>query len=414
MLSHDTVTFALHHVPVIGNTETGVIVGLTGSGAALCEAMATHDVPEESVPDDCAGLVAYMKQHGFIEGAEGDNDASVDRVQLHSAYLHVTNRCNLSCVGCYSMNEGRNRDGDPTFDQLAHAIDMLVELGVEQIIVSGGEPFLREDLPELAVHAKQGRIAKVIVLTNGTLCTVESIASLAGKVDEISVSFDGSSAQSPSYIRGKQLFNQLVEVVKHIKGAGVQAHILPTIHAKNIDDVPAYLELGKRLDATVGFSLLSGACGALGDLAPSDDDLVHLAEVMQAVGTTADIDSVFPDGTQSTLHACNRCGAGRTGVSVAADGLVYPCHMLHHAPFCLGNVFEDSVDKLRDSLAQFALPAVDELGGCKDCDKRYLCGGGCRARAYLECGRVDCRDPYCAYNKLTIEDTVSSMLAAME
>ena len=100
-------------------------------------------------------------------------------------------------------------------------------------------------------------------------------------------------------------------------------------------------------------------------------------------------------------------------MSVAADGSVYPCHMLHYVPFLLGNAFEDSTDTLRDSLARFALPAVDELDGCKDCNKRYLCGGGCRARAYMEYGRADCRDPYCACNKRSIEDAVSFVLAAM-
>lgn len=412
-LSKNVVRFRLGQVPAVGNVETGAIVGLSGSGAALCDAMAAHDVPEEDVPADCAELVAYMKQHGFIEAGTDEGAVHLGRARLRSAYLHVTNRCNLSCVGCYSRDEGRNRDEDPTFDQLAHAVDVLAELGVEQLIVSGGEPFLREDLAELAAHAKQGGIATVIILTNGMLCTDERIAPLAGKVDTISVSFDGPSSQSPSYIRGKQLFDRLVEVIKRIKGAGIQAHILPTIHAKNIDDVPAYLELGKQLGATVGFSLLSGLTDTLGDLAPSDDDFVRLAEVMQAAGATAGVDSVFLDGAQPTLQACACCGAGKTGVSVAADGSVYPCHMLHYVPFLLGNAFEDSTDTLRDSLARFALPAVDELDGCKDCNKRYLCGGGCRARAYMEYGRADCRDPYCAYNKRSIEDAVSFVLAAM-
>ena len=256
-LSKNVVRFRLGQVPAVGNVETGAIVGLSGSGAALCDAMAAHDVPEEDVPADCVELVAYMRQHGFIEDGAGEGAVHLGRARLRSAYLHVTNRCNLSCVGCYSRDEGRNRDEDPTFDQLAHAVDVLAELGVEQLIVSGGEPFLREDLAELAAHAKQGGIATVIILTNGMLCTDERIAPLAGKVDTISVSFDGPSSQSPSYIRGKQLFDRLVEVIKRIKGAGIQAHILPTIHAKNIDDVPAYLELGKQLGATVGFSLLS-------------------------------------------------------------------------------------------------------------------------------------------------------------
>lgn len=413
-LSGQTVRFHLGQIPALGNVDAGVIIGLTSSGAALCKAMAERDVSEEDVPADCAELVAYMKQHGFIEDGAGESNAESDRMRLRSAYLHVTNRCNLSCVGCYSWDEGRNRDADPTIRQLEHAIDVLAKLGVERLVVSGGEPFVRSDLPELAVHAKEAGIATVAVLTNGTLCTDERIAPLTGRVDTISVSFDGASSQGPSHIRGKQLFDQLAAVAKRIQSVGIQAHVLPTIHAKNIDDVPAYLEFGKRLGVTVGFSLLSGPSGVLGNLAPDEGDLVHLAEVIQTAGTTADVDSVFPDGAQRTLRACNRCGAGRTGVSVAYDGSVYPCHMLHCTPFLLGNAFGDSTDKLRSALTRFALPAVDELDGCRDCDKRYLCGGGCRARAYMEYGRVDCRDPYCAYNKRSIDLAAASLLTTIE
>lgn len=412
-LAIHVIRIELGQVPAIGNVETGAIIGLTSSGAALCKTMAVRDIPEADVPADCAELVAYMKQHGFIANDSAGFDVSSGQVRIRSAYLHVTNRCNLSCVGCYSRGEGRNRADDPTFDQLVHAIGSLAELGVERLVISGGEPFVRDDLPELVAHAEQAGIATVIVLTNGTLCTDERIAPLAGTVDTISVSFDGASPQGASYVRGAQLFDQLIAAVKRIQNAGIQAHMLPTIHAKNIDDIPTYLDLGRKLGATVGFSLLSGPPGVLGELMPSDGDLTYLAEVMQTAGSSAGVDDAFPDGAQPTLQACVCCGAGKTGVSVAADGSVYPCHMLHYAPFLLGNAFEGSADKLRDSLIRFALPSVDELDGCKDCDKRYLCGGGCRARAYMAHGRAGCRDPYCAYNRQSINLATASLLTTM-
>ena len=228
-LAKSSVRVELGKVPAIGNVETGTIIGLTISGAALCDAMAEHDVPEVDVPADCFELVAYMKRHGFIEDETGEGAAFPNRVRLHSAYLH-------------------------------------------------------------------------------------------------------------------------------------------------------------------------------------DDDLIHLAEVMQAAGTTAGIDNVFPDGARATLRACACCGAGRVGVSIAADGAAYACHMLHYSQFCLGNAFEDSADVLRDALFRFALPTVDDIFGCKDCGKRYLCGGGCRARAYLEYGRADCRDPYCAYNREAIHQRIKTLI----
>lgn len=81
-LSRQSVRFHLGRVPAIGNVETGAIIGLTSSGAALCAAMATHDVPEVDVPADCVELVAYMRQHGFIEDGAGEGAVHLGRARL--------------------------------------------------------------------------------------------------------------------------------------------------------------------------------------------------------------------------------------------------------------------------------------------------------------------------------------------
>ena len=257
----------------------------------------------------------------------------------------------------------------------------------------------------------------IVILTNGTLLTEESVLPLKGLVDVISLSFDGASAASPAHIRGTQLFDRLVEGVRLVQRAGIGAHILATVHARNVDEVPAYIQLASELGATAGFSLLSGSRRELGDLAPEPPCLAHLAEVMaaQPVGEgAADADDRVlrdEDVRPGSLRARARCGAGRTGVSVAADGSVYPCHMLHYPQLRLGDAFHDTADALRAALDSFVLPAVDDVEGCQGCDKRYLCGGGCRGRSMAEYGRMDARDPYCAFYDRAIDLMVDSFLA---
>lgn len=399
-LGRQVVRFSIGSVPVVGNTVTGAIVGLTSDGAQLCDRMLKQDVAEVAIQADCLELIEYLKMHGFLADQNDTLEPSI-----RSAYLHVTNFCNLDCVGCYSRNSARNRVEDPPLENLKHAVRLLSELGVEQLVISGGEPFIRGDLAEVACAAKGYGVTKVVVLTNGTLCTREHLVGLQGAVDTISVSFDGASAEDSAYVRGSQFFERLVSSVRNIKDLGIEAHILPTLHAKNIEDVPRYLALGEQLDATVGFSLLSGRKKELGDLYFSESCLAHLAEIM-LVNNASSGDDAAAHATTIGLKACVSCGAGRTGVSVAADGFVYPCHMLHHSTFCLGNAFCDSAEQLSGALKRFLLPTVDEVDGCRDCNNRYLCGGGCRARAYAECCEIDARDPYCAFYELTIDSAI--------
>ena len=398
-LGNHIVRFSLGSIPVVGNTATGAIVGLTQDGASLCDAMLAGDVRGSDVPDSCSELVQYFQTHGFFADKEPDEELE-KTISIQSAYLHITNSCNLSCVGCYSNDAGRNRACDPSTEQLAHAISLLAELGVQRIVISGGEPFLREDLGALACCAKEQGVSEVVVLSNGLFCTPERLAPLVGAVDTVSISFDGASADAHAYIRGAQYFDTLVGAVGNVKAAGIRAHILPTLHAKNVDDASAYLALAEKLGVTVGFSLLSGSRESLGNLYPSVVCLEHLADVMYSLGQKTDDDNSFGGirgGEGLGTHVC--CGAGKTGLSVTTDGSIYPCHMLHYPEFRLGNAFTCNAEHLCEALAGFCLPKVDELDGCKNCEKRYLCGGGCRARAYAEYGSADRTDPYCAYYK---------------
>lgn len=405
-LASHIVRFDMRGIPVIGNTASGALVGLTPEGAELCDAMLEREVAMDEVPAGCKELVAHFVSHGFTEEAEAGGCN-----HLASAYLHVSNTCNLSCVGCYSADCNRNRAVDPSLDDLCHAIDVLACLGVTRLVISGGEPFLREDLPEIAQHAREQEMTNITVLTNGTHCSDEAFAKLAGSVDVVSVSFDGTSPEAPACIRGEQLFEVLVDTVKRIQSAGIHAHMLPTLHARNVQDVPAYVELSKQLGCTVGFSLLSGTHADLGDLMPDDSCLAELAEIMVEVASKGDavsIDDAFNPMRALSVRTC--CGAGKNSVSVASDGTVYPCHMLHKPEFALGNAFTDDAAAIADNLSQFTLPSAEEIEGCSSCENRYFCGGGCRARAYDEHGCMTERDPYCAYYRSAIERTVEAFI----
>ena len=406
-LSRHAVRFEMGGVPVVGNTATGSFVGLSAEGAALVAAMAERDVPAAGLSGACRELAAHLARHGYLEEAP-----SADPV-LRTAYLHVTDTCNLSCVGCYSDSARRNVAPAPSLGDLDRALAVLADLGADRVVISGGEPFTRDDLPAVAATARDRGISTVIVLTNGTLCAPGRVEPLRGLVDIVSVSFDGPSASSPAPIRGAQLFDRLVDAVRAVRGAGIAAHILPTLHARNIGDISAYTALADRLGASLGFSLLSGEPCLLGDLLPNDRDLVRLADALLDAGAAAPAGAASDPGGGGggALAVRASCGAGRTGASVAADGTVYPCHMLHVPELACGNAFTDAASDISRRLHALDLPCVDAIDTCSTCGKRYLCGGGCRARAYRTHHRIDAHDPYCAYYGRALGALIKSFMS---
>ena len=94
-------------------------------------------------------------------------------------------------------------------------------------------------------------------------------------------------------------------------------------------------------------------------------------------------------------------------MSVSAEGDVYPCHMLHDPAFKIGSLLEDG-----SCLTRRRPPSgcVDELDACVSCEIRYLCGGGCRARAFFATGDARARDPYCALMKTYYQLLLQALL----
>lgn len=267
--TEEVVLFDFAGIPMVGCLDTGYAIGLTEQGAAVCARMLEEDVPEDDVTAVDPALLEHLARGGFFQRV-------VAEPRVLSAYLHVTQRCNLACAGCYSLDEHRNRLADAPLADMKRAVEGLAAAGLSQLIISGGEPFLREDLPDIVEHAKRAcGIASVTVLSNGTRMTEGALEQLAPNVDCVSVSFDGCSAGAPAYIRSEQRFDELVEAVRMVQRAGISAHIIPTVHAKNVGDLASYVQLSRDLGASLNFSLLTCEPDdeVLGGLLPGADEL---------------------------------------------------------------------------------------------------------------------------------------------
>lgn len=388
----DVVMFQIEPFSLVGNFATGCVIGLTPSGAKVCEQMFASDVPDEEIALVDEGLLQQLKAGAFAADSK-------KIAQKRMAYLHVTAQCNLHCAGCYSAMNNKAIKRDLSFDELCHIINALAQANVARLAISGGEPFLRTDLPALVRYAKEVcRIDRVDILTNGTCIKDSALYSLRSFVDRICISFDGVSANDEAHIRGEQRFEMLVDTVKRIDSVGINVHIIPTIHTKNCSDIQVYASLAKKLNATMNYSLLSAPFDeGLRGLLFTEKSLVQLAEmILDCNSRHFSLNKGEPINLD--ISACETCGAGHKNLSVAANGDLYPCHMLHRREFRLGNVLKDDIVSILEK-GRFTPVVVDEIEDCSECDVRYLCGGGCRARAVYETGTIAGKDPYCALMK---------------
>lgn len=169
-----------------------------------------------------------------------------------------------------------------------------------------------------------------------------------------------------------------------------------------------YQLLARELGVTFNFSLLT----ASNDNKVFKDYLLDKEEFMAVQEYLKRENIPIMDTAFETigLQCKNRCGAGKNLVSIAADGTVYPCHMLHIPQLSLGNIFEMSLEEIVYNVNnQFLNINVDLMNGCNSCKYKYFCGGGCGARSYLSTGSIYERCDLCETNYKFIEDNFNDL-----
>ncbi len=384
--------FSLGALSLIGNCANGCVIGLTGQGAQDCERYSKGTIDVAELERRQPELAHAFRQYGFFH--EDDDE----RKPLQSAYLHVTDRCNMNCVGCYSRSSARNVIPDLSLDAICSIINKLACAEVETLHISGGEPALRSDLCSIVEHAKATGIARVDLATNGLLAFAGlDLSRLASCIDSVSVSVDGLPDDSVHAVRSEERKDQQLQAIRIPQSQGIDVAMLPTIHARNVEDIPAYADLAAKMGVRINYSMLScSACNRdLGRLAFTEDALHRLAEVIVEQASQSSQHDELP-----ALSVRLSCGAGKTTLSVGADGNAYPCHMLQAPEYCMGNLLHNSLDAILASPVRRELESatVENIDGCSLCDYRYLCGGGCRARAAIVDG-PHTKDPYCTLLK---------------
>ncbi len=181
--------------------------------------------------------------------------------------LNVTPRCNLSCPTCYAgaapPGTPRPPQERPTADDLEATVETIIEreggeLGV--LMLSGGEPSIREDLQALIERALEHKVTRVLVNTNGRRIArddrfLEFLASHRDRI-EIYLQFDGLSEKSNLWHRGEDLRAEKQRALERLEKAGVWSTLVMTVaRGVNEDEVGDVLKFGLNLPLVSGLAI---------------------------------------------------------------------------------------------------------------------------------------------------------------
>lgn len=155
---------------------------------------------------------------------------------------NTTSRCNLKCVHCYA-DAGEKKRGELTTEEALSFIDDLANIKVPVLLLSGGEPLMREDIFEIVEFAKSKGLY-VSLSTNGTLIDDDTAKKLAElKVDYVGVSLDGLPETNDRFRGLKGAFERALQGIENAMDAGLLTGIRFTVTKFNLKEIPDVIDI---------------------------------------------------------------------------------------------------------------------------------------------------------------------------
>jgi MoaA/NifB/PqqE/SkfB family radical SAM enzyme len=270
---------------------------------------------------------------------------------MDTVFLIVTNRCTRSCQFCfYSTGYLTHPDVEMDGDQLCAAIERIRAMGARRLIITGGEPLLRPELPVVIRKANKVGMGSML-LTNADLLD----ATAARAIRRCGLHALSVSVNDPDDARR---FDEMATILR--EPPTVRLTVTIVINRKNVKHLRALYRWAKGMGIATIFqpAFVPPASKEFDSLSPhrfSGREWVDIAALLTEWGGMSDsaayvgfILGIYGRGRSSRPV---RCGMGSAACVVDCDGSVYPC--FHRRDIIAGDILRDTpadvVRELRSS-----------------------------------------------------------------
>jgi heme b synthase len=332
----------------------------------------------------------------------------------------LTRSCNLNCIHCRAAARFGPYPNELTTEECFKFLDNVASFASPIMIMTGGEPMLRDDIYEIARHGTDLGL-RMVMAPCGFLVTEETVRKmLDAGIKRLSFSIDGATAKShDDFRRVDGAFDSVMTAIENAKKVGMDFQVNTTITKHNLKELPEILELVIKLGAKAHHPFLLVPTGRGEDLkdqeiSPEDYEKTltwfyekrdkvplmfkptcapHYYRIFRQNERAKGI-KVTPE-THGMDAMSKGCMGGQSFAFVSNTGKVQICGFLETE---CGDIRKEGFDKIWDTSTVFQeMRNWDDYGGrCGYCEFRKVCGG-CRARAFAFTGDYMDEEPFCTY-----------------
>lgn len=324
--------------------------------------------------------------------------AGTDVPDLRLISWNITLKCPLRCSHCY-VNAGEHEATGVLSTNEAYAvIDQICELGKPVVILSGGEPLMRDDIFDIARYGTDKGLAMAMG-TSGVLIDAACARKIRDSgIRRVAISIDSADPSVHDAFRGLfGAWERAVQGIKYCVNEGISVQVNTTVLSPDIQAIKDVVALGNGLgvaDYQVFFPVPTGRGTEVTWLTPQlYEDLIR--EVLSTYRNTGI--NIRPTCAPQFRRIADEldisnplwgrgCIAGIRYCRIFADGDVTPCPYL---PARAGNVREHPLKKIWEESPVLSVLRDPEFlsGKCGRCGYQAVCGG-CRARSYKPAGTM--------------------------
>jgi radical SAM protein with 4Fe4S-binding SPASM domain len=340
---------------------------------------------------------------------------------------NTTQACNLRCQHCYAACDG-TIGNELSFEEGTALLDDLASAGVQVILLSGGEPLMRDRILDLVDHAASVGLRPVLS-TNG-MCMTPAIAArlAAAGLGYVGISLDGGRETHNAFRCSEKAYDGALAAVRYCQDAGLKVGLRFTLTNQNQHELPAVFDLLER-ENIPRICVYHLAYAGRGE-GLSDEDQTHaemrktLTWLLQrtrqlhqagnpvevlTVDNHADgawlilklLEEGDTQGAERVKGLLERGGGNASGERIGCvswDGTVYPDQFWRTAP--VGNIRDEPFSKIWAHSEGTLLGELRDRdkhlhGRCQQCRFLSLCNGNLRVRAEAATGDRWADDPAC-------------------
>lgn len=328
-----------------------------------------------------------------------------------TAWLHVTNACNLRCTYCYIQKTNELMDEETGKAAIDAIVRSALIHGFKQIKLkyAGGEATLNFPLiKRLHTYAQACADAndlslQAVLLSNGVALTPSMLEFIRTQHIRLSISLDGIGAthdRQRIFTEGTGSFKQVMRGIQRAAEYGVQPYLSITVTAQNANALAEVVDFALTHDLlfNLNFYRQHTTSAPTEQLQAEDERLSAgvkraFAVIERRLPAYPLIGALLDRANFATPHTY-ACGAGHSYLVIDQRGNVARCQMEIERPVTTV-LHDDPLTEIRLYTDGFQNIGVEEKEGCRQCEWRHWCAGGCPLLTYRIMGRNDVKSPYC-------------------